>query len=64
MCLYRPIECFFKLSLMYFDILCVNGHDVVFLNSVDLENTIFFNQNLIIIFKTAVGYPSNIPLTN
>ena len=24
MCVHRPIECFYKLSLIYFDIFCVN----------------------------------------
>ena len=24
MCVYRPIECFYELSLIYFDIFCVN----------------------------------------
>ena len=72
-CVYRPIECFFELSVMYFNIFRVNWYNVVpyslIFGSLDLKN-IFFKQNfrkfdfLISIFKMAVGYHDNIILAN
>ena len=41
MCVYRPIECFDDLCLIYFDIFFVNLPNFVPLNSVGYKNTIF-----------------------
>ena len=60
MCVYRPIECFYELSLIYFDIFCVNWHNVVLLNAVDHKNTSFFNSENMI-FELA--YSKSLPVT-
>ena len=70
MCVYRPIECFFELSVMYINIFYVNWNNVVLLNLREFQKYHFFKQHfwkfdyLINIFKMAVGYHGNIILAN
>ena len=65
-CVYRPIESFFKPYVMYLNIYYVNLYDVEHMNCRFYQFQTKFRKcdYLISIFKMAVGYHGNITFSN